>query len=320
MTLTQKLDAVMRERNLLPNTRSCYHFWVKAFFRFNGLGAAQWSGEHVRAFLLDLHHKEYSPVSRKQALNALVFVFRYAFQRDLGDLNLPPMPRVRQTLRVVPSRDELGRIFSGLKGQAKLMAALMYGSGIRIGECVKLRVKDVDLAGLTVNVWFGKGDKCRRTVLPVMLVPALRRHLAWVKSQHELDLAGGGGLVELPGRLAHKYKNAPRDFCWQWFFPSTLTHGQYRWHATPESLGKQMREAVRAAGITKTVTPHTLRHAFSTHALQSGNDIKTVQELLGHTDLNTTAIYLHGDVANGISPLDAMLRPVAPIQIGGFEA
>lgn len=318
MNLTQKMDAVMRERNLLPNSRSCYHFWVKACYRFTRIGASEWTGEHIRAFLLDLHQKDYSPVSRKQALNALVFVFRHVLKKDLGHLDLPPMPRVHQTLRVVPTREELGRIFAGLKGQAKLMAALMYGSGIRVGECVKLRVKDVDLPGLTVNVWHGKGDKCRRTVLPVMLVSALRRHLAWLKSQHDLDVANGGGLVELPNRMAFKYKNGPRDFSWQWFFPSAITHGQYRWHATAESLGKQMRLAVRTAGITKIVTPHTLRHAFATHAMQAGNDICTVQELLGHEDLNTTAIYTHGDVAQGVSPLDTMLRPVQPVQIAGF--
>lgn len=272
----------------------------------------------VRDYLLDMHHRDYSPVSRKQALNAIVFVFRHVLSRDLGELNLPPMPRVHHTLRIVPSRDELGRIFAGMRGQAKLMAALMYGSGIRIGECVKLRVKDVDLAGLTVNVWFGKGDKCRRTLLPVMLVPAFRRHLAWLKSQHDIDLANGCGLVELPGRLAVKYKNAPREFAWQWLFPSSIIRGQYRWHATDESLSKQMRTAVHAAGITKRVTPHTLRHAFATHAMQSGNDIRTVQELLGHEDLNTTAIYTHGDTASGISPLDSMLRPAQPVQIGEF--
>lgn len=320
MTLTEKLDSVMRERNLLTNTRSTYHGWVRSFYRFNRKPASQWTGDDVRHWMLDLHHRDYSPVSRKQALNAVVFVFRYVLCRDLGHLDLPPMPRVHQTLRVVPSRDELGRIFAGLVGQPKLMAALMYGAGLRIGECVKLRVKDIDLAGLTINVWFGKGDKCRRTVLPVLLVPALRRHLAWLKSQHDLDLSAGAGLVELPGRLAVKYKNANREFGWQWLFPSTIRRGQYRWHATDESVSKQMRGAVRAAGITKRITPHTLRHAFATHAMQAGNDIKTVQELLGHEDLNTTAIYLHGDTAQGVSPLDAFARPVQPVELPEFTA
>lgn len=305
MSLTEKLDAVMREQSLLPNTRSCYHGWVRAFYRFNHVPASAWSPEMVRAWLLDLHHQNYSPVSRKQALCAVVFVFRHVLRRDLGQLNLPPMPRVRQTLRTIPSREELARIFAGLKGQTKIMAALMYGSGLRVGcECCKLRVQDIDFEALTVRVWDAKGMKCRLTVLPVMLVPALRRHLAWVKSVHDLDLANGGGLVELPGRLAVKYKNAPREFRWQWLFPSAVVRGQYRWHATDEMVAKQMRAAVKAAGIVKRITPHTLRHAFATHAMRAGNDIKTVQELLGHEDLNTTAIYLHADAARGISPLD----------------
>lgn len=310
MSLTEKLDAVMRERSLLPNTRATYHSWVKSFYRFNGKPASQWTDEDVRTWLLDLHHRDYSPVSRKQALNAVVFVFRHVLMRDLGNLNLPPMPRVHQTLRIVPSREELGRIFAGLSGQSKLMAALMYGSGLRVGECVKLRVKDVDLGGLTVNVWFGKGDKCRRTVLPVMLVPALRRHLAFVKALHDQDLANGGGLVELPGRLAFKYKSAPREFAWQWLFPSAVVRGQYRWHATDESVSKQMRAAVRAAGIMKRITPHTLRHAFVTHGLQAGNDLPTMMDMVGHEDANTTMIYAHGDVAQGISPMDVGQRPL----------
>jgi site-specific recombinase XerD len=125
--------------------------------------------------------------------------------------------------------------------------------------------------------------------------------------------------VDLPGRLAQKSKNANREFAWQWLFPSSIVRGQYRWHATDEMVGKQMRAAIRAAGITKRITPHTLRHAFATHAMESGNDIKTVQELLGHESLETTAIYLHGDVAHGVSPLDAMARP-APVlvNLGGL--
>jgi site-specific recombinase XerD len=309
MSLTQKLEDTMRLENLLPSTRKTYQFWVRALYRFNGKPASTWTSDDVRSWLLRLDRDLYSPVSRKQALNAVVFVFRHVLKRDLGQLNLPPMPRVHQTLRVVPSREELGRIFAGLKGQAKLMAALMYGSGLRVGcECVKLRVKDIDLAGLTVNVWEGKGDKCRRSVLPVMLVPALRRHLAWVKSIHDQDLANGGGLVELPGRLAVKYKSAPRDFSWQWLFPSNVVRGQYRWHATPESLRKQMRAAIKAAGITKVVTPHCLRHAFVTHGLQAGNDLPTMMKLVGHEDANTTMIYAHGDVAQGFSPMDAPVR------------
>ena len=230
----------------------------------------------------------------------------------MGRLELPPLPKVHPTLRTIPSREELGRIFTGLTGQVKLMAALCYGSGLRIGECCTLRVQDLDLAALTVRIHAGKGDKSRLTVLPVLLVPALRRHLAWRAALHECDMGNGLGLVELPGRLAIKYRNANRELRWQYLFPSTAVRGQYRWHATDESVAKQMRAAVAAAGITKRVTPHTLRHAFATHAMQAGNDPRTVQDLLGHASLETTMIYLHGDVARGFSPLDVPALAAIP--------
>ena len=301
----------MVEQSLLKNTMSCYRFWNRKFYGFNQKPASQWSGPEVRAFMLWLYDQKYSPVSRKQALNALAFAFKHVLKADMGRLELPPMPRVHQTLRIIPSREEIGRIFAGLRGQVKLMAALMYGSGLRVGcECCRLRVQDVDLENLTLRIWNSKGDKSRLTILPVLLVPALRRHLAGRKALHDQDLASGGGLVELPGRLAVKYKHANREFGWQWLFPSTVVRGQYRWHATDESVAKQMRAAIKAAGIVRRITPHTLRHAFATHAMQAGNDIKTVQELLGHEDLNTTAIYLHADAARGLSPLDALARPV----------
>jgi integron integrase len=328
MGLIPKLKAAMVERSCLPRSIDCYCFWNRKFYAFTQRPASQWTGADVRAFLLWLHAENYSPVSRKQALNAIAFTFKHVLQADMGHLNLPPMPKVHQTIRIIPSREEIARIFAGLRGQVKLMAALMYGSGLRVGcECCRLRVHDVDLGALTLRIWNSKGDKSRRTILPVLLVPALRRHLAWLQALHDQDVAAGCGLVELPGRLAQKYKHANREFGWQWLFPSTVVRGQYRWHATDESVAKQMRAAIKGAGITKRITPHTLRHAFATHAMQSGNDIKTVQELLGHEDLNTTAIYLHADAARGVSPLDTLAcgpqrsapEVVARIQVRGPE-
>lgn len=315
MSLIQKLDATMVEQSLIRSTMACYRFWNRKFYGFTKKPASQWTGPDVRAFMLWLYDEKYSPVSRKQALNALAFTFKHVLKVDMGHLDLPPMPKIHHTLRIVPSREEIARIFAGLNGQVKLMAALMYGSGLRVGcECCRLRVQDVDLEALTLRIWNSKGDKSRLTILPVMLVPALRRQIAWRKALHEQDLAEGRGLVELPNRLAQKYRNAPRELGWQFLFPSTVVRGQYRWHTTDEAVSKQMRAAVKAAGITKRITPHCLRHAFATHAMQSGNDIKTVQELLGHEDLNTTAIYLHADAARGTSPLDVLAapRPVIP--------
>ena len=311
MSLITKLEAALTEQSCGKSTGLCYKFWVRKFYGHCGKPGSQWTGADVRAWMLHLADENYSAVSRKQGLNAVVFVFKHVLKKELGQLDLPPMPKVRHTLRIIPSREELGRIFAGLHGQVKLMAGLMYGSGLRVlCECCRLRVQDIDLAALTVRVHDGKGQKCRLTVLPVLLVPALRRQIAWRAALHEQDLAEGGGLVELPGRLAEKYPKANRELRWQFLFPSTVRRGQYRWHTTDEAIGKQLRAAVKAAGIQKRVTPHTLRHAFATHAMQAGNDIKTVQELLGHEDLNTTAIYLHADAARGVSPLDAIARPV----------
>jgi len=314
MGLIPKLKAAMVEQSLSQSTIATYCCWARKFYAFNQQPASAWTGDDVRTWLLGLADQNYSAVSRKQALNAIAFVFKHVLKADMGNLDLPPMPRVRQTLRTIPSREELGRIFGALRGQVKLMAGIIYGSGLRVGcECCRLRVQDVDLAALTVRIHSGKGDKSRLTVLPVLLIPALRRHLAWRKALHAQDVAAGGGLVELPGRLAVKYRNANKEFRWQWLFPSTVVRGQYRWHATDESVAKQMRAAVQAAGITKRITPHTLRHAFATHAMQAGNDPRTVQDLLGHESLVTTMIYLHGDAARGVSPLDAGQRPLGAL-------
>ena len=304
MSLSVKFREAAIEQSLGRNTISCYAHWHRQFYLFCKVPASQWSGELVRRWMLHLHAQNYSPVSRKQALCAVKFVFDHVLKRELGSLDLPPMPKVRQTLRTIPNREEIGRIFAGLTGQTRLMAGLMYGAGLRVSECCHLRVQDIDLPALTVRVWDGKGGKCRLTVLPAVLVPAMQRHLAWVRATHDLDIARGAGLVELPGRLAQKYHHANREFRWQWLWPSSVLRGQYRWHATDEMVSKQMRAAVKAAGITKRITPHTLRHAFATDAMRAGNDIKTVQNLLGHHDLNTTAIYLRADAARGFSPMD----------------
>jgi integron integrase len=304
--LETRLKMAMAAQSCLPRTVDCYLFWVRKLYQFTGKPASQWTGADVQSWMWSLHQANYSAVSRKQALCAAAFVFKHVLKADMGRLELPPLPHVHQTLRTIPTREEIGRIFTGLRGQAKLMAGLMYGSGLRVNECCTLRVQDLDFDRLTVRVVNGKGDKSRLTPLPSLLIAPLRRHVAARQAQHEIDLANGHGLVELPGRLAQKYRQASREFRWQWLFPSTLVRGQYRWHATDESVAKQMRAAVRSAGIVKRVTPHTLRHAFATHGLALGNDIKTVQEQLGHESIETTAIYLHKVSAKGLSPLDAL--------------
>lgn len=291
-------------QSLGRNTIRTYAFWLRKCWADTRVPASQWTGATIERWMYSLSKQGYGRVSRKQALCAAVFVFKHVLRADLGKLNLPPCPPERRTLKTIPTREELARIFAGLRGQPRLMAAVMYGSGLRVEECCKLRVQDFDFANLTIRVWSGKGDKHRLALMPVVLVPALQRHLRWRIALHEQDLAAGAGIVELPGRLAHKYRGADRKIEWQYFFPSAAIRNQRRWHAVPEGVQKAMRRAVAAAGILKRVTPHTLRHAFTTHALRAGNDIRTVQELLGHESLETTMIYAHADAACGFSPLD----------------
>lgn len=303
---------------LRPRTIEVYTSHIRAFWRFaDRKRPAQWTGRDVSRWMYQLDADGYAPKSRGQALCAVVWIFKHVLHLDPGVLDLPAAPREHRRLKIIPTREELGAIFSRLRGQVRLMAALMYGSGLRVEECCQLRVQDIDFAALTIRVHGGKGDKDRLTVLPALLVPHLQRQLAWRAALHERDLAEGAGFVELPGRLAHKYRSAPAELRWQFFFPSTRVVEGRRWHAVPEGVQKAMRLAVKSAGITKAVTPHTLRHAFATHALRAGNDIATIQDLLGHESVETTMIYLHGDAARGVSPLDlpppAVLRIVAPV-------
>jgi site-specific recombinase XerD len=290
-------------RGLGKETVNVYSYWLRKLYAFTKTPARKWRGQDITAWLADLDSQGYSFPSRNQALCAAIFVFKHVLKIDPGTLDLPPRPRCQQTLRVIPTREELGRIFVGLRGGARVMVGLMYGSGLRVMETCTLRVQDIDFSAGAVLIHEGKGRKNRRTVLPRLMVPTLQRWVAWRELLHSQDLSEGAGYVELPGRLAVKYPGAPRELRWQFLFPSTVRRGQYRWHTTPEAVGKAMRAAVKSAGITKRVTPHTLRHAFATHALAT-NDIHTVQQLLGHECLETTLIYLHGDTAAGVSPLD----------------
>lgn len=308
-----------RRRELLKNTKAAYIAVIRRFFVFTGRKpASEWNPQDVERYMVHLAKEQYSRSSRKGHLCALVHVFKHVLCRDLGTLNLPAMPREKKCLKVIPTREEIGRIFAGMRGMVRVMAGLMYGSGLRVEECCKLRVKDVDFETMTIRIHEAKGDKDRLCLLAEAMVPALKRLIVWRAALHERDLAEGAGFVEMPGRLAIKYKNAPRELRWQYLFASSVIRGQKRWHTTPKAVQVAMAKAVKAAGILKRVTPHTLRHAFCTHALRAGNDVATVQELMGHESLETTMIYAHGDAARGVSPMDAgdlvpVRRPMLPV-------
>lgn len=307
MGLIEKFRLQASGRGLQKRTVATYEFWIRKFFSETGrLPASQWTAAMVSEWLYALDRQSYSTVSRKQALCAVVFVFRHVLYLDTENLDLPKPPREKFHIRTIPSRQEIGRIFSGLRGPPRLMAALMYGAGLRVEETCKLRVQDVDFDALTIRIHGGKGDKDRLCLLPMVLVPHLQRQIAWRSALHDQDLAVGAGHVDLPGRLAMKYPSAQRELRWQFLFPSQAIRDQRRWHAVPEGVQKAMRAAVKAAGVTKRVTPHTLRHAFATHLIERGVNIKSLAEAMGHESIMTTSGYCHASALSVPSPLESL--------------
>jgi integron integrase len=252
----------------------------------------------VSAFLTHLAMAgQVSAGTQNQAFSALLFLYRDVLGRPLEGLAETPRARLPVRLPLVLAREEVQVVLRRLRGVPWLMCALMYGSGLRLLECCRLRVKDLDLARAEITVRDGKGRRDRRTVLPGRLAPYLRQHLERVERLHRRDLEGEAGYVALPDALARKYPNASREWCWQWVFPARRVHtdaasGERRRHHLHESaLQRLFAEAVRAAGLAKPATCHTLRHSFATHLLETGYDIRTIQELLGHADVSTTMVY-----------------------------
>lgn len=269
----------------------------------------------VNAFLTYLAREgRVAASTQNQALSALLFLYKEVLKEEIGWLG--EVERAKKPVRVpvVLTREEVRKIFRHLNGTPRLMAGLLYGSGLRLMECVRLRVKDVDFGYARITVRDPKGGKERVTMLPINLAKGLQRHLQKMKAQHEQDLIDGFGSVHLPHALARKYPNAEYDWCWQYVFPSSRistdprSGKKQRHHIAEGLLQEAVKNAVRASGINKPASCHTLRHSFATHLLEGGNhDIRTVQELLGHKDVSTTMIYTHVLNKPGIgvkSPLD----------------
>jgi integron integrase len=256
-----------------------------------------------------------SASTQNQALAALLFLYRQVIGREVGDLGEVIRARKPERLPVVMAREEVKAVLANLTGDKWLIAAIMYGAGLRLMECLRLRVQDIDFSRNEILVRDGKGAKDRITMLPESVKTPLQGHLTKVKAVHQQDVADGWGRVQLPHALDRKYPNAPKDWRWQWVFPqehrwkNPQTKEEGRHHVDESLVQKAVREAVMMAGLAKRATCHTFRHSFATHLLESGSDIRTVQELLGHRDVKTTMIYthvLHRGPSGLRSPLDGM--------------
>ena len=299
-----------------PRTADAYVGWIRRFIIFHDrrhpseLGLAS-----VEAFLSNLATVgAVSASTQNQALSAILFLYSEVLGRDLEQVENFAMAKRPRRLPVVLGREEVSRLLSALDGVPRLMASLLYGSGLRLMECVSLRVKDIDFDRLQINIRRGKGMNDRVTVLPLGLVKSLQLHLAEIRRQHDADVQRGAGHVALPEALSRKYPNASVEWSWQWVFPATRMYidsktGRLRRHHIHETvLQRAVHQACGEAGIAKPASCHSLRHSFATHLLESGYDIRTIQKLLGHRDVSTTMIYTHvaGSGAYGVqSPLDA---------------
>jgi integron integrase len=315
MQQIERLRDVTRIRAMSIRTERTYVEWAQRFAAFCD-GAFPSDGGRVRDFLEYLAlERHVAPATQAQALNALVFLYGQALKIELGDISGYKRPQRKRRLPVVLTRAETALLLQQLLGPQRIMAILLYGAGLRLMECVRLRVKDIDFGLQYIMVIDGKGGKDRRVALPEKIIPDLKEHLGKVKALHLADLAAGCGAVYLPQPIANKYPNAAREWKWKYVFPSSRIStdprggARRRHHIHENNLQKAIKTATERSGINKRVTCHTLRHSFATHMLAEGADIRTVQELLGHADVSTTMIYTHVLNRNGVkarSPFDTL--------------
>lgn len=312
--LDQMRDQI-RLRHYSIRTERVYCEWVRRFIRFHQYRhPAEMAAAEIEAFLSDLAVRgNVSASTQNQALAALLFLYKKVLQVDLPWLGEVVRAKKPARLPVVLSVDEVRSVLGQLNGDVWLIASLLYGAGMRLMEVVRLRIKDVDLVRGEIVVRDGKGMKDRVTVLPRRLELPLKKHLAVVRAKHSAELEAGRGDVYLPDALERKYPKAPWEWAWQYVFPAASlsrdprSGKQRRHHFDEKRIQRAFKSALKAAAIDKLATPHTLRHSFATHLLESGQDIRTVQELLGHSDVKTTMIYTHVLNRGGLgvlSPLD----------------
>jgi integron integrase len=315
--LEDEFIRIVRLKHLSLKTEKSYLSWIlrfKSYIQSKPCHAV--SEQDLKNFLSFLAvERKVSAATQRLAFNALLFLYRNILAVTINELGTVVPARIPRRLPVVLTSDELKKIFAGLNGTCRTMAALIYGGGLRLQECLSLRVKDVDFERGCLSIRAGKGGKDRETVLPESLVAELRQHLAGVKDLYDRDRRKGLPGVSLPGALENKYTSASKEWGWFWVFPSASlaidprTRAVLRYHVYPTTLQKAFRDAVRASGVTKRASVHTLRHSFATHLIEKGYDIRTIQELLGHSDVSTTMIYTHVATRNKLgvtSPADSL--------------
>ena len=294
-----------------------YVAWIRRFILFHRKKhPATMGAPEIGAFLSWLAtNQRVSASTQNQALSALLFLYRHVLRIEIGPLARVTRAKMPHRVPVVLSQDEVSRVLKHLEGRSWIVVALLYAAGLRLLECLELRVKDIDFDRQEILVQRGKGQKDRRTMLPAGVCERLKAHLENVKRQHERDLADGFGRVVLPFAVDRKYRNAATAWGWQFVFPAARLCRDPRWgppsrfHLHETGVQRAVPDAVRKAGLAKRVGSHTFRHSFATHLLQAGHDIRTVQELLGHSNISTTMIYTHVLNRGGLgvrSPLDRL--------------
>jgi integron integrase len=316
MPVVERVRRALRARHYSPRTEKAYVAWIRRYISHCGqrhpdaLGASE-----ITRYLSSLAiGSRVSASTQNQAFSALLFLYREVLGRELDGVDEAIRAKRPHRVPLVLTHSEVAAILGQLRGAPWLMASLMYGAGLRLLECARLRIKDVDFTRGEITVRDGKGRKDRVTMLPGTLKPRLQAHVEKVRSQHELDIRDGAGSVALPDALAHKYPRAAWEWPWQWLFPATrlycdrATSQRRRHHLHETVIQRAFATAVRASRVTKPASCHTLRHSFATHLLERGYDIRTIQELLGHSDVSTTMIYTHVLNRGGrgvVSPLDS---------------
>ena len=295
------IENEIKLRHYSPRTLEAYTYWMNNFRRFNkSKNPDELDSKHVRSYLEYLAIKaKVSSSSQNQAFNALLFLFRYGIKKELTDLKNIPRAKRRKSIPTVLSSEEIILLIKNLNYPFNLVAKLLYGCGLRLSEAITLRIHNLNLDTEMLSVQFSKGQKSRSVPLPKSILRELKEHFERVKKLYKKDMKSGYHGVFMPTAIEKKYPNAAKEFAWQWFFPAkNLTkviekNELRRYHLHETSIQKTMRDAVRKSMIAKRVSAHTLRHSFATHLLQNGYDIRTIQELLGHSDVRTTMIYTH---------------------------